>query len=76
LALKFREADIPCEVFLEETDKQVKQFVLAEKKGIAALIIPGENPLTDPITIRDIGKRQNTEGLSFTQACKVIGEIR
>ncbi|GHV95297.1 histidine--tRNA ligase [Spirochaetia bacterium] len=74
LASRFREAGIPCEVFLEAADdgKLVRQFVLAEKKGIRWLVIPGENPLQDVLTLRDIGARQNREGLSPGEALNWI----
>ena len=74
LAAKFREAGVNCEVFLEETpvDKLTKQFILAEKKGIRMLIIPGENPLTDPMTVRDIKTRQNHDCLYFKDALRMI----
>ena len=72
LAARFRQADIPCEVFLEAAGKPVKQFVLAEKKGIRYLIIPGENPLQDNLTLRDLAARQNREGLSFEEAVGVL----
>jgi histidyl-tRNA synthetase len=50
------------EVFIEQSEKQpVKQFQLAEKKGIRYVIIPGENPPKDPVTLRDIAARKNTE---------------
>jgi histidyl-tRNA synthetase len=73
LAREFRQAEIPCEVFPEQGgEKQlVKQFVLAEKKGIRYVIIPGENPLSDPVTLRNIAGRKNSE-LSVEQAIKTI----
>jgi len=73
LARIFRQAEIKCEVFFEHGgEKQlVKQFVLAEKKGIHYVIIPGENPLNDPVTLRNIAKRNNSE-LSIEQAVKTI----
>jgi len=71
LARQFREAGVPCEVFLEAADK-VKQFVLAEKKGLRWMIIPGDAPLSDPLTVRDLAARQNREGLSVADAVKVI----
>jgi histidyl-tRNA synthetase len=75
LAEQFRAAGIPCEVFLEETGEKhlVKQFVLAEKKGIRWLIIPSGDPLKDPLTLRDLGARQNREGLSVDEAAAVMG---
>jgi histidyl-tRNA synthetase len=72
LAKKFREAGIPCEVFTEGNEKQlVKQFQLAEKKGIRYVLIPGENPVNANITLRDLSTRQNTE-LSIEQTIDVL----
>jgi histidyl-tRNA synthetase len=73
LADKLRQAGIPCEVFPEQgSEKQlVKQFVLAEKKGLKFVIIPGENPLGDTVTLRDIACRKNSE-LSVEQAVQTI----
>jgi histidyl-tRNA synthetase len=75
LAEKIRAAGIPCEVFLEEGGgKQlVKQYILAEKKGIHWLVIPSGDPLKDPLTLRDLETRQNREGIS---AEAVIAQIR
>jgi len=50
----------------------VKQFVLAEKKGLRWMIIPGANPLHDPLTLRDLAGRKNREGLSVTEAVQII----
>jgi histidyl-tRNA synthetase len=77
LAAKFRNAGVPCEVFLEEAGaaegkQMVKQFVLAEKKGIRWLVIPGDSPLTDTLTLRDLPARQNHEGLGFEEALSVM----
>ncbi|MDR1839407.1 MAG: histidine--tRNA ligase [Treponema sp.] len=78
LAEKFRHAGIPCEVFTDQSqlsqggEKQlVKQFVLAEKKGMRYVLIPGENPLSDPVTLRDIAARKNSE-FSVEQAIETI----
>jgi histidyl-tRNA synthetase len=74
LAVKFREAGVSCEVFIEAAsdDKLTKQFMQAEKKGIKALVITGDNPLSDPLVVRDITKRENHEGLSFDEALKLV----
>ena len=62
LADKLRQKGIPCEVFLEGSDSTlVKQYVLAEKKGIQYLIIPGENPLSDSQSLRNIAERKNQQ---------------
>ncbi|GHU64743.1 histidine--tRNA ligase [Spirochaetia bacterium] len=71
LAEKFREKGLACEVFLEEA-KLTKQFMLAEKKGLPWLIIPGEDPLKDPLTLRDLSARENKEGLSVEEAVHVL----
>ncbi|GHU90237.1 histidine--tRNA ligase [Spirochaetia bacterium] len=77
LAGKFREAGIPCEVLLEAAGsidgKQLtKQFMLAEKKGGRWIIIPGENPLKDPLTLRELKTRQNREGLTFQNIIDIL----
>jgi histidyl-tRNA synthetase len=62
LADKLRQRGISCEVFTEGDRKQLtKQFVLAEKKGMRYVVIPGDNPLNDNVTLRDLANRQNTE---------------
>ena len=60
LAQKLRQADIPCEVLTDEINL-TKQYILAEKKGMRYVIIPGKNPLGDPVTLRDLASRQNSE---------------
>jgi histidyl-tRNA synthetase len=73
LAGKLRQSGIPCEVFTESSgEKQlVKQYVLAEKKGLRYVIIPGKNTLSDPVTLRDISTRQNRE-LSIEELIGII----
>ncbi|MDR2158947.1 MAG: histidine--tRNA ligase [Treponema sp.] len=74
LARKFRERGIGCEVFFEETgeEKFPKQYMLAEKKGARWCVIPGGEPLKDPLTLRDLSVRQNFEGLSVEEAAARI----
>jgi histidyl-tRNA synthetase len=78
LAEKLRNAGIPCEVFLEEAGtggKQlVKQFMLAEKKGMKWLVIPGEDFPAGALTLRDLGARQNREGLSLEDLIAIVRE--
>ncbi|AEF82096.1 histidine--tRNA ligase [Leadbettera azotonutricia] len=74
LAEKFRQAGIPCEVFLDEA-KLTKQFMLAEKKGLRWLIIPGEDPLKSPLILRDLPSRENKEGLSVEEAVKAMSAL-
>jgi histidyl-tRNA synthetase len=81
LAHRFRQAGISCEVFLEalpesnsttvDNKNLVKQFVLAEKKGFRFILIPGNNPLLDPVCLRDISARKNRE-LSISEAVKIM----
>jgi histidyl-tRNA synthetase len=72
LAGLFRERGIPCEVF-PEAKKITQQFILAEKKGIPWVIVPGEDPLGGPLTLRDIGRRQSREVSGPEEAAAVIG---
>ncbi|MDR0321234.1 MAG: histidine--tRNA ligase [Treponema sp.] len=76
LAQKLRQAEIPCEVFTEDCDEKqiVKQFILAEKKGMRYVLIPGENPSSSPVTLRDLSARQNIE-LSIDEAINKLKNI-
>jgi histidyl-tRNA synthetase len=76
LAEKLRQGGVGCEVFTDASkgnaavgsEKQLlKQFVLAEKKGLKYVIIPGEDPLSGIMTMRDIAARKNIE-LSIEEA--------
>jgi histidyl-tRNA synthetase len=79
LAEKLRQGGVGCEVFTggpgtdaAAGEKQlVKQFVLAEKKGLKFVIIPGEDPLSGIITMRDIAARKNIE-LSIEEAILLL----
>jgi len=71
LAQKLRGANIPCEVFLESEKQLVKQFVLAEKKGMRHVIIPGDDPLGGKVTLRDLTARENTELSIEDVICKL-----
>ena len=72
LAELLRKEGIACEVFLAE-DKLTKQFQSAEKKGICWLIIPtSENPLKSPLTLRDLQKRENREGLGIDEIIGIL----
>ncbi len=74
LAGKFRRDGIPCEVFTDSGDSKnlVKQFVLAEKKGYQWVIIPGEEPLHSPLTLRNLVTRKNQENLSVEKVVSII----
>jgi len=68
LAQTLRQAGIPCEVFVDPppsgSEKDlVKQYILAEKKGMRYVIIPGKDPLNDKLILRDLASRQNSEML-------------
>jgi histidyl-tRNA synthetase len=70
LAQQLRSAGIACEVFTEGDEKSlVKQYVLAEKKGLRWVIIPGG----DSVTLRDLSTRQNVT-LSVNEAIEIIGK--
>jgi histidyl-tRNA synthetase len=71
LAGKFRERGIPCEVF-PEAKKLTQQFILAEKKGARWVIVPGDDPLNSPLTLREIGLRQDRADLSFEEAVRIL----
>lgn len=73
MARKLRQAGISCEVFTEACgEKQlVKQFMLAEKKGMRYVIFTAENQSNATVTLRDISSRQNTE-LSIEDAINRI----
>jgi histidyl-tRNA synthetase len=71
LAEKLRKQGIPCEVFLEE-EKLSKQFQAAETKGFMWLIIPdANNPLIGQLTLRNLAKRENLEGLTIEDIMKL-----
>ncbi|MCL2139698.1 MAG: histidine--tRNA ligase [Treponema sp.] len=77
LAGLFRQKGIACEVFLDDADSGgsghlIKQFILAEKKGLRWMIIPGNNPLEDKLGLYDIKKRLNIKGLSVDAAAAEI----
>jgi len=72
LAQKLRQKGVFCEVFLEGSEKQlVKQYMLAEKRGLRYVLIPGENTLSDNVTLRDLPARQNAE-MPLDEAIKNI----
>ncbi|MCL2276291.1 MAG: histidine--tRNA ligase [Treponema sp.] len=61
MALKLRKNGVACEVFPDNGGENlVKQFILAEKKGTRYVLIPGDDPLSENITLRDLSARKNT----------------
>jgi len=77
LAGRFRREGIPCEVLPDaaggaEGKRLVKQFMLAEKKGLRWVIIPGEAPLSGPFTLRNLAQRQNQEGLGLWEIAALV----
>jgi histidyl-tRNA synthetase len=77
LAGRFRREGIPCEVLPDaaggaEGKRLVKQFMLAEKKGLRWVIIPGEAPLSGPFTLRNLAQRQNQEGLGLEEIAALV----
>ena len=72
LADKLRDADLSCEVFTE-AHKLPRQYQQAEKKGIKWLIIAdGGNAADGPLTLRNLEKRENIEGLKPEELVKII----
>ncbi|MCL2190674.1 MAG: histidine--tRNA ligase [Treponema sp.] len=76
LAERFRRSGLACEVFVDAAEgggrRPIKQFILAEKKGLRWMVVPGENPLRDPLTLRNLAARQDRDGLSVDEAAKII----
>ncbi|MDR1905053.1 MAG: histidine--tRNA ligase [Treponema sp.] len=77
LANRFRVRGIACEVLFEagkvsDGKALTKQYILAEKKGAKWLAVPGSNVLSDPLTLRNLEKRENSEGVSFDEAAAII----
>jgi histidyl-tRNA synthetase len=62
LAQKLRQAGIPCEVFTDPCGEKnlVKQYMLAEKKGMSYVIIL-QDQSNGMVILRDLAARQNTE---------------
>ncbi|MDR2095709.1 MAG: histidine--tRNA ligase [Treponema sp.] len=77
LANRFRARGIACEVLLE-TGKAVdgkaltRQYILAEKKGAKWLAVPGADVLSGRLTLRNLEKRENHEGISFDEAATLV----
>ncbi|GHU00271.1 hypothetical protein FACS1894142_8410 [Spirochaetia bacterium] len=71
LAERFRQAGIACEVF-PEAKKLTQQYILAEKKGARWVIIPGEDPINGPLTLREIRTRQDRENLNIEDSIALI----
>jgi histidyl-tRNA synthetase len=74
LARSFRERGISCEVFFEAAaeGKYSRQYMLAEKKGARWCLVPGGDPLKDPLTLRDLSSHRNIEGLSVEAAAALV----
>jgi histidyl-tRNA synthetase len=68
VARRFREGGVSCEVSLKRTDKLVKQYMLAERKG-ATWVILYENGV---FTVRDLKKRENKDFASLEAAVKAV----
>ncbi len=71
LATRFRSAGIPCDL-LTEQKKLPQQYALSEKKGADWILIPGDSPLVDPLTLRRLSTRENREGLGFEEAAALV----
>jgi histidyl-tRNA synthetase len=75
LAERFRAGGVPCEVFTE-AKKLSQQFILAEKKGIPWVIIPGEDPASGVLNLRELAVRRDRENLSFEEALEILKQGR
>jgi histidyl-tRNA synthetase len=75
LAERFRAGGVPCEVFTE-AKKLSQQFILAEKKGIPWVIIPGEDPASGVLNLRELAVRRDRENLSFEEALEILKQVR
>lgn len=75
LAERFRAGGVPCEVF-PEAKKLSQQFMLAEKKGIPWVIIPGDDPPAGVLSLRELAVRRDRENLSFEEALEILKPVR
>ncbi|MDR2516607.1 MAG: histidine--tRNA ligase [Spirochaetaceae bacterium] len=93
LAERFRRAGICCEVLLEtgaaagktgEADKDAekkltRQFIQAEKKGAAWVIIPASGAAAGEtarnLALRDLASRRTTDGLGVEDIIKMTGQL-
>ena len=72
LAFRLREAGLRVDVFPEER-KLGAQYALAEKKAIPAAVIYGpDERAAGTLTVRDLARRENTEGVPLEGAAGVI----
>jgi histidyl-tRNA synthetase len=71
LAGQVRERGFACEVMLE-AKKLSHQYMLAEKKGIRWIIIPGDPPLSSPLALRNLDSRETRENLSLDDVIQIF----
>ena len=75
MARELRSAGIRTEVY-PETKKLGAQFSFAEKKGaVAAVIIGEEERAAGTVTVKDLVKRKNYEGLSRGEAVTLVAQL-
>ena len=75
IAHALRSAGLRAEVY-PDGRKPAAQFTYAEKKGIRAAIISGDDVrATDTVTVRDLTTRTSTEGVRVDEAAAVIRGI-
>ncbi|MDR0784863.1 MAG: histidine--tRNA ligase [Treponema sp.] len=67
-ARKFRDAGVNCEVLLKKTDKLAKQYILAEKKGAAWMVVYNGGVFT----LRNLKTRENKSFQSAEEAVKAV----
>ncbi len=74
IASKIREADLSCEVYLNNK-KIGQQFSYAEKKGIKFAVIYGkEEQESKTVSLKNISTRENYDKISLEKAIKIIKE--
>lgn len=72
LTSALRAAGIACELY-PEPKKLPKQFNYAQNKGIPFAVICGEEEFqSDTVTVKNLESRENSGGLSFDEAVKLI----
>ncbi len=76
IAERLRAAGLRVDVY-PESRKLGQQFSFAEKKGIPAAILCGEQEYaTGAVNVRELATRENTDGISVEDAIDVVRRIR
>lgn len=76
IAARLRDAGLSCEVYPDPDKKLGAQFKFAEKKGIPAAVICGEDEYsTQTVIVKDLRTRESFEDLALEQAAGKAAEI-